>query len=162
MSSPSGSPGSPRLFFFSALRFHGKNGWMSAGTRPPAAAHCSKYRVSHFRGLTSTASTWPRSRTAPPSIDHSRATPSRRSSSAHRRGPRSSHSEVLLSSGIRGSSTNRLSPSQMRPQAFQHLPARGRKIRSGQFRLHLPPWVVNETTNGQGVMVLQVGEGSCV
>src|SRR5208337_282537 len=49
--SPSGSPDSPRLFFFSALRFHGKNGWMSLGTLPPAAAQCSKYHVSHFRGL---------------------------------------------------------------------------------------------------------------
>ena len=40
MSSPSGSPDSLRLFFFSALRFHGKNGWMSVGTLPPAAAQC--------------------------------------------------------------------------------------------------------------------------
>ena len=28
-----------------------KNGWMSVGTLPPAAAQCSKYHVSHFRGL---------------------------------------------------------------------------------------------------------------
>ena len=48
---PLGESGFPRLFFFSALRFHGKNGWMSVGTLPPAAAQCSKYHVSHFRGL---------------------------------------------------------------------------------------------------------------
>src|SRR5208337_1207180 len=35
----------------------------------------------------STAPTWPRSRTTPPSVDHSRATPSRRSSSAPPPGP---------------------------------------------------------------------------
>ena len=48
---PSVMPGSPSSFFFSSLRFHGKNGWMSSGTLPPAAAQCSKYHVSHFRGL---------------------------------------------------------------------------------------------------------------
>ena len=37
--------------FFSSLMFQGKNAWMSAGTLPPATAHCSKYHVSYFRGL---------------------------------------------------------------------------------------------------------------
>jgi hypothetical protein len=35
----------------SAERFQGKNGWMSAGSLPPAAAQLSKYHVSHNRGL---------------------------------------------------------------------------------------------------------------
>ena len=35
----------------SAERFHGKNGWMSSGALPPAAAQLSKYHVSHNRGL---------------------------------------------------------------------------------------------------------------
>ena len=33
-------------------RFQGKNGWMSSGVFPPAAAQLSKYHVSHCRGLT--------------------------------------------------------------------------------------------------------------
>ena len=35
----------------SGERFHGKNGWMSSGAFPPAAAQLSKYHVSHKRGL---------------------------------------------------------------------------------------------------------------
>ncbi len=35
--------GFPQALLFLALRFHGKNGWMSAGTLPPAAAQCPKY-----------------------------------------------------------------------------------------------------------------------
>ena len=32
-------------------RFQGKNGWMSSGDFPPAAAQLSKYHVNHNRGL---------------------------------------------------------------------------------------------------------------
>ena len=35
----------------SGERFQGKNGWMSSGAFPPAAAQLSKYHVSHNRGL---------------------------------------------------------------------------------------------------------------
>ena len=41
----------PSSFFSSSLRLHGKNSWMFSGTLPPAAAQCSKYHVSHFRGF---------------------------------------------------------------------------------------------------------------
>ena len=136
MSSPSGSPGSPRLFLFSALRFHGKNGWMSVGTLPPAAAQCSKYHVSHFRGLSFHMPTWPRSRTTPPSVDHSRVTPSRRSSSAPPPGPAPVAPSCYCPSGSAGRPRTASAPPNV-PRAFQSLPARRRKIRSGQFRLHL-------------------------
>lgn len=34
-------------------RFHGKNGWISAGVFPSASAQLSKHHVSHNRGLIS-------------------------------------------------------------------------------------------------------------
>src|ERR1039458_2869964 len=51
VSFPSVGPGPPSSFFFSWLRFHGRNSWMSPGNLPPAAAQHSKYHVSHFREL---------------------------------------------------------------------------------------------------------------
>jgi hypothetical protein len=45
--------GAPNADRRSPERFHGKNGWMSSGAFPPAAAQLSKYQVSHRRGLTS-------------------------------------------------------------------------------------------------------------
>ena len=50
-SSPSGRLRSLNSLSFPASRFHGKNGWISSGTLPPAIAQCAKYHVSHFRGL---------------------------------------------------------------------------------------------------------------
>ena len=43
--------GAPNADRRSPEKFHGKNGWISSGTLPPAAAQLSKYHVSHSRGL---------------------------------------------------------------------------------------------------------------
>jgi hypothetical protein len=62
--SPSVGSGPPSSFFFSWLRFHGRNRWMSEGTLPPAAAQHSKYHVSHFRGLSSHTANVPKIKNA--------------------------------------------------------------------------------------------------
>ena len=93
---PSVMPGSPSSFFLSSLRFHGKNDCTSSGTLPPAAAQCSKYHVSHFRGLSFHTPTWPRSRTTPPSVDHSRATRAVEVLPRHRRAPLQSLRGVIV------------------------------------------------------------------
>ena len=124
-------------FFFSSLRFQGKNAWMSAGTLPPAAAHCSKYHVSHFRGLSLPHRQRGKDRegrrrqfTAPLRPRAVEVLP------RHRRAPPTSFRGVVVHRDPRivhepGQSFPML------PQAFQSLSARCRQIRSGQFRLHL-------------------------
>jgi len=81
-------------------------------TWPPAAAQCSKYQLSHLRGLSfhtdnvakienNAAVSWPL-QSEPEPEKFFRATA----------GPRARRSEALLSIGIRASSTSRVSPSQ--------------------------------------------------
>src|SRR5208337_4600686 len=84
----------------------------------------------------STAPTWPRSRTTPPSVDHSRATPSRRSFSAPPPGPAPVAPRCYCPSGSAGRPRTASAPPNA-PASFPILSARCRKIRSGQFRLHL-------------------------
>ena len=134
---PLGSPDSTRLFFFSALRFHGKNGWMSVGTLPPAAAQCSKYHVSHFRGLSFHSARRGQGREQ---RRHQLTTPERPRAvevlPRHRRAPLQSLRGVIVHRDPRVVHEPP-QPLPMRPQAFQYFPARCRKIRSAQFRLHL-------------------------
>src|SRR5208282_309619 len=43
--------GTPSANRRSSERFQGRNGWISSGAFPPAAAQPSKYHISHRRGL---------------------------------------------------------------------------------------------------------------
>ena len=103
--------GFPQLFLFSSLRFQGKNAWMSAGLAPGRRAllevPCQPFPRIELRQRQRGKDREGRRRqlTTPGS------TPSRRSSSGPPPDP-ARRSEALLSIGIRGSSTNRVSPSQ--------------------------------------------------
>ena len=68
----------------------------SVGTLPPAAARYLKYHVSHFADQLPPP-TWPRiSRTTPPSVDHSKVTPSHKKFFRATAGPRSQSLRAVI------------------------------------------------------------------